>query len=238
MKLHELSADAYGRAKNLFGPIPGAAFLLEAGLGKIFVDDSAEPQCAYLETPWGMHYFAGAYDRTFLKEALSHIFNDILPAQTLHPYVFAFGSRPVWLREIRRRTWRYKGRKAMRRLYHLNPAEYRPPERRPDGFRYALEERDGETRAVAYDGNLEAAHCGGSQGAGMMDLDVFVTEAYRRRGLGSTVTAMMIDHCLARGVQPQAGIWALNEPSWRTAEKLGFTLTAEFEGYIIEARKL
>jgi GNAT superfamily N-acetyltransferase len=240
MSLHLLDATAYGFVKDLFSPIPGTAFLLEAianqGNGKVFADSPASPRCAYLETGYGFYYFAGAYDEAFLKEALAHIFTDIVPAQTLHPYLFAFGSDKVWLKNIKRQTRRYKGFAAVRRLYHLTPAAYRPP-RRPDGFRYALEESDADVRAVAYDGDTEAAYCGdGGRGAGMMDLDTFVHEAYRHRGLGAAVTSMMAEHCFTRGVMPQGGIWAMNEPSWRMAEKMGFIKTAEFEAYIAQVK--
>jgi len=242
--MHLLDTAAYGRVNGLFRPIPGTAFLLEAIAGqkqegKVFADDPVNPQRAYLETCYGFYYFAGEYDKAFLKEALSHIFKDIVPAQTLHPYLFAFATSRIWLREIRKRTRRYKGYTATRRLYLLNPSAYQPPERKPDGFHYALEDKDGGVRAAAYDGDLEIAHCNdGGQGAGVMDLDTFVHEAYRHRGLGAAVTSMMAEYCLAHGIKPQGGIWSLNAPSWRMAEKMGFEKTAEFEAYIAEVKKL
>jgi len=104
--MHCLDMAAYGRASDLFRPIPGTAFLLEAiaghtQAGKVSVDCPAKPKTAYLETSYGFYYFAGQYDKALLKEALSHIFKDIVPRQTLHPYLFAFATDRIWLKEIK-----------------------------------------------------------------------------------------------------------------------------------------
>jgi GNAT superfamily N-acetyltransferase len=58
------------------------------------------------------------------------------------------------------------------------------------------------------------------------DISIDTLAEYRNRGFGAATAAALVDHLVARGIEPVWGAVESNHASLRLAEKLGFTKPA------------
>ena len=65
-----------------------------------------------------------------------------------------------------------------------------------------------------------------------IDIGIFTHRDHRRKGLATVAVAATVEHCLSHGFSAVG--WhcnAINEGSWKTAEKVGFTRNREYAYY-------
>lgn len=66
-----------------------------------------------------------------------------------------------------------------------------------------------------------------------IEVSLFVSDDYRRQGLGTTLSAHLLKWCLEHGMEPH---WdAANSESCRLAEKLGYISKGTYQAYYLES---
>ena len=65
-----------------------------------------------------------------------------------------------------------------------------------------------------------------------IEISIFVDDAYRRKGVATTLSAQLLIECLEQGITPH---WdAANKESCALAEKLGYTFQSEYTAYFLK----
>ena len=69
---------------------------------------------------------------------------------------------------------------------------------------------------------------------GKCGIGIETVESHQRRGYATLTASAFVDHCLAEGRTAHWDSWAANEPSIRTAEKLGFELVERYSTLVFD----
>ena len=85
---------------------------------------------------------------------------------------------------------------------------------------------------VLCEGRVAASAASAVSSSRAIDIDIEVTPAHRRKGLGAAVGAALALNCLEHGIEP---LWlASNSVSVHLAEKLGYLVGGEYETFEIQ----
>ena len=255
MMIYELTQSEFERTRPFFHPLAAylpfcAAVLAGAQLGRIWVDDPAQPRTGFMLTRDVWSYLAGSPQNQAFNEALLQA---ILTREIVT-------ERAIGLLLCCTREWEGALTAVFpqqpipyeRRRYLCRSFQNRWRDELPDGFRLqpidaslqALSNVPEDVQSMLAQGSPEddplqkgfgfvvlrehqiAAHAVVDCIVdGIGDIGLVTEEPYRRSGLATAVSAAAVEFGLSNGLQ--AINWdcdAQNEGSVRTAEKLGFQL--------------
>ncbi len=210
--------------------------------GRVFVDDPDTPTAALLCRTYG-YYLAGSTTTATLRAFLSDGPAEAGVFHALYGYMVDDAWRDALLAEQPDR-WRIIHRKA----FILPPGTRPPPMATAIGVeirrldRVLAERADGELHAGIgmFWGSYERFIAGGFGFCSMVhgamasvayaisvsshsaNIAVTTSPSHRRRGFSTLTSSAYIHHCLAQGIRPTWDTDQTNEPSIRTALKLGF----------------
>jgi RimJ/RimL family protein N-acetyltransferase len=141
--MFELTAGEFARALPLFQDlphIPPRSTLLGNTPGRVFVDQTTNPQAALVWTRWGFAYLAGEPLDPSFTAALC---DQILPELLAHPYgreqgLLLYPCSPAWESSLAPLLAQGRPSKLYRRAFTFNPARFSDHygwlERLPSGF--------------------------------------------------------------------------------------------------------
>lgn len=205
--------------------------------GSVYVDFDDNPQVAYVQTFYGFHYLGGNFNQSFFNEVINHITLNVLPEQTLHPYIFMFYNDNEWKAAISKKFAGVKGEFIERLYYNLNKDRFENNINKyqaiPSGYRIIVDNAD-ELKVSALYNDEEIGACRkGSKGV-YADIDYFVDENHRHKGIALCLGTVFIKHCLEKGYILRGGSWSKNIPSVQLAKKLGFDVVSTIEAFWCE----
>ncbi|MDQ2742633.1 MAG: GNAT family N-acetyltransferase [Chloroflexota bacterium] len=209
--------------------------------GRVFVDDPDTPTAALLCRTYG-YYLADSTTTTTLRAFLRDEPAEVGIFHALYGYMVDGAWRDALLAEQPHR-WRIIDRKA----FILPPGTPAPRVVPPTGTeirrldRVLAERADGELHAGIgmFWGSYERFIAGGFGFCSMVhgamasvayaisvsshsaNIAVNTSPSHRRRGFSTLTSSAYIDHCLAHGIRPTWDTDRENEPSIRTALRLG-----------------
>lgn len=267
--IHELDQADFVKVKALFQPLaeilPFCAAVLEGTQpGRIFVDDPADPETAFMNTRkmWG--YLAGDPTNEVFNQALNaaisarEVVDEEAYGLLLHCHPEDWGGNLATLLAPRQPIT------ARRRRYTCNQPTYDWRTHLPQGFTIELVDEtlltrpdlevpeDVKNMIEAWETTPDPAH----RGFGFVafhegkivahavvdcivgdvgDIGLVTDEAYRRRGLATVTSAAAVEYGLTHGLSTIN--WDCNETnpgSLRTAEKLGFERQGDHTMYFID----
>lgn len=83
------------------------------------------------------------------------------------------------------------------------------------------------------EGSTLAGWCTGEYfSPGWCGIGIETVEEYQRRGVAVFTASAFLEHCQAQGQTAHWDCWAWNEPSVKTAERLGFQRLCEYAAYL------
>lgn len=218
--------------------------------GKVFVDDSEQPRTAVVCNDSGWCFVLGDVRRDLVATTMP----ELLEALTDEPTAL-FATTPEWQdaldplfeRRIFRNEYHFKGLSrgtdAPPAGFTLVPLDARIAamfEGRVDPWVVRIwggPERFAEQAfgfAVMRAGELAAFCTACAIGGGEAEVEIGTAEDWRRLGLATVAGAAFIRECGRRGLRPAWTCLADNEPSLRTAARLGFTFFRQVTGYPLD----
>ncbi|MCL2772977.1 MAG: GNAT family N-acetyltransferase [Oscillospiraceae bacterium] len=193
---------------------------------QIYVDNLTNPQSCYIQVSWGACYFGGKYNEQFVEACIKQKFTK--------PKMYCIFSDIEILKKIDENMpvkceYRHGITLGAQLYYKLSTEKFLSNglsfKELPGNYELILNtEKENEKVILMYNGK-EAGHCDGgySQEDVSINLDVFLEEEHRNRGIGPLVCAKLIDYHLSQNHHDIAwGCFGINVPSAKCAEKLGF----------------
>ena len=238
-----LDKSKYNLTTSWFNNIGGSDVTVNSirlgEIGNIFVNDNDDFYSSYIQTNYGFHFLGGEYDSEFMLQVYDYIMDEIVPEQKLHPYMFLFGNDDLWLKAIEDRFSKLNGRYIDRLYYHLNKERFFSNEDQhnqlPEGYTVKrVDDPEIEVKFVVYDHGEEIGTCCNGARGKYADIDMFIHEDYRYKGIGVCLGTHFIRYCLDNGYELRGGSWIINEPSVKVAKKMGFDVVMTTKGYICE----
>jgi GNAT superfamily N-acetyltransferase len=259
--LHRIEQKDYELVRPIFAGLAEIHLNITAILdgncpGKVYVDEFAHPQTAYMHTSGDGHYLAGVQHNHAFNTAL----NAILPRDT---YFALFCSPDRWgsaLDVVLKNTYAIRAPRRYYTLKQLKIADWQS--RIPDDFSMQridaellakdLKNGDGVVEGILLEwGSMDAFFVNGF-GFCLIRDDAIVSWSssdyvsgdrceigiqtdwdYRRRGFGTLTTAATASHAAAHGFSSVGWhCWDNNVGSIGVAENVGFERTADYDIFI------
>ncbi len=247
--VHQLESSRFARARGLIpsphvaGHLAFAHALVEGGLpGRVFVDDRDDPRSALFCLENGFCLATGIADAALADQVIRALQSDWLTS--LQEQRLLVATSDGWTAPLRELLPVEERRIEFRRAGVQPPAPTLPP-----GYR--LEPLSAEAAAAfgsgidpwvvrtmggpgafthrsfgavvwADDGSVAAACVACAIGGGEAEIEIGTDPRHRQRGLAVAAGAAFIVACRERGLVPAWTCSATNEPSARSAARLGF----------------
>ena len=249
----ELETAEFQRVRPLFRPLEGhlfcAAVVAGGQAGRVFVDDPADPQSAFLVTRGAWGYLAGRPDNEPFNRALNRALMSRMAVEREVPLLQLTCHPQAWHGHLRAITRPSRPVAELRHVYLAREMVFDRQAALPAGYRVErigrwLLERpetelpedvlrviEGEAAGPLGDGfGFVALHEGRVVAHAVVDcivgpagdMGLFTDEAHRRRGLATVTSTATIEYGLEHGLSQV--VWDCaegNAGSIRTAEKLG-----------------
>ncbi|MCL2518799.1 MAG: GNAT family N-acetyltransferase [Oscillospiraceae bacterium] len=231
--MYLLQKDFYAKVRPMFEKMLDYETTIRWVFGDIdapcqtYVDGLTNPETCFIEMIWGFCYFKGKYNEQFINSCLDSILG----------FHAIFADNKL-LNEIENNFLTNRNyKRGTRRSYILNVEKFLRNKfsfiELPGNYELILKP---EEVILMYNGK-RAGHCNGAYNETLteINIDVFLEEEHRNKGIGSLVCAKLIDYHLSQNHDEITwGCDGHNFPSIRCAEKLGFDLICENEMIIIQ----
>lgn len=264
--MHTLEPSLYERVRPLVGELSAYNVSIPALLdginpGRVFVDDPAAPQAAFIESVEGFHLAGNPQRAAFIQEVNAYLRRTHLREEGSSLYLCV--DPPGWVAQLPALFAPRPVQTLARRHYVCHELRYRDyTAQLPPGFRVrpidAALLSAPEMEIPAHSRSWIAGNWGTPENYQERGFGFCVTEGqrvvcwsiadcasgarceigihthrdYRRRGLAAITTAAAVDHALSHGCR-EVG-WHCSDDnigSWKTAEKVGFRKSRDYVMY-------
>lgn len=234
-----LQNNNFNKILVMFSNIPGCDVIINSiklgDKGAVYVDNINSPSAGLVTTHYGFYCLGGNYDEKFLIKSLEYIKALTIEKATndvYDTYIFLFFNSDEWKDNSITKLDRYDCKLIQRNYYSLNEKlfldmadEYK---KCPHGYEVKFITEGDPMFVMEYKGKCIGSCKKGSKGK-YADIDVFIDDNHRRKGLALCLVSNFLLYCLKEGYKPRYGCWGMNKPSAALAEKLGFRLMSQVD---------